>query len=165
MQDISPIEVYIGVGSNLSNPRLQVRNAIAQITQAENITLISASSLYISKPMGPQDQDDYVNAVVCIETNLAPLELLDTLQAFENQAGRVRKDNRWGARILDLDILLFGELVMDTQRLTLPHYGIKEREFVIFPLEEITEEFILPDGDSVKFLSQSIEHNGIKRIS
>jgi 2-amino-4-hydroxy-6-hydroxymethyldihydropteridine diphosphokinase len=165
MQDISPIEVYIGVGSNLSNPRLQVRNAIAQITQAENITLISASSLYISKPMGPQDQDDYVNAVVCIETNLAPLELLDTLQAFENQAGRVRKDNRWGARILDLDILLFGELVMDTQRLTLPHYGMKEREFVIFPLEEITEEFILPDGDSVKFLSQSIEHNGIKRIS
>jgi 2-amino-4-hydroxy-6-hydroxymethyldihydropteridine diphosphokinase len=165
MQDISPIEVYIGVGSNLSNPRLQVRNAIAQITQAENITLIRASSLYISKPMGPQDQDDYVNAVVCIETNLAPLELLDTLQAFENQAGRVRKDNRWGARILDLDILLFGELVMDTQRLTLPHYGIKEREFVIFPLEEITEEFILPDGDSVKFLSQSIEHNGIKRIS
>jgi 2-amino-4-hydroxy-6-hydroxymethyldihydropteridine diphosphokinase len=115
--------------------------------------------------MGPQDQDDYVNAVICIETNLAPLELLDTLQAFENQAGRVRKDNRWGARILDLDILLFGELVMDTQRLTLPHYGIKEREFVIFPLEEITEEFILPDGDSVKFLSQSIEHNGIKRIS
>jgi 2-amino-4-hydroxy-6-hydroxymethyldihydropteridine diphosphokinase len=165
MQDISPIEVYIGVGSNLSNPRLQVRNAIAQITQAENITLISASSLYISKPMGPQDQDDYVNAVICIETNLAPLELLDTLQAFENQAGRVRKDNRWGARILDLDILLFGELVMDTQRLTLPHYGIKEREFVIFPLEEITEEFILPDGDSVKFLSQSIEHNGMKRIS
>jgi 2-amino-4-hydroxy-6-hydroxymethyldihydropteridine diphosphokinase len=165
MQDISPIEVYIGVGSNLSNPRLQVRNAIAQITQAENITLIRASSLYISKPMGPQDQDDYVNAVVCIETNLAPLELLDTLQAFENQAGRVRKDNRWGARILDLDILLFGELVMDTQRLTLPHYGIKEREFVIFPLEEITEEFILPDGDSVKFLSQSIEHNGMKRIS
>jgi 2-amino-4-hydroxy-6-hydroxymethyldihydropteridine diphosphokinase len=165
MQDISPIEVYIGVGSNLSNPRLQVRNAIAQITQAENITLISASSLYISKPMGPQDQDDYVNAVVCIETNLAPLELLDTLQAFENQAGRVRKDNRWGARILDLDILLFGELVMDTQRLTLPHYGMKEREFVIFPLEEITEEFILPDGDSVKFLSQSIEHNGMKRIS
>jgi 2-amino-4-hydroxy-6-hydroxymethyldihydropteridine diphosphokinase len=165
MQDISPIEVYIGVGSNLSNPRLQVRNAIAQITQAENITLISASSLYISKPMGPQDQDDYVNAVVCIETNLAPLELLDTLQAFENEAGRVRKDNRWGARILDLDILLFGELVMDTQRLTLPHYGMKEREFVIFPLEEITEEFILPDGDSVKFLSQSIEHNGMKRIS
>jgi 2-amino-4-hydroxy-6-hydroxymethyldihydropteridine diphosphokinase len=165
MQDISPIEVYIGVGSNLSNPRLQVRNAIAQITQAENITLISASSLYISKPMGPQDQDDYVNAVICIETNLAPLELLDTLQAFENEAGRVRKDNRWGARILDLDILLFGELVMDTQRLTLPHYGMKEREFVIFPLEEITEEFILPDGDSVKFLSQSIEHNGIKRIS
>jgi 2-amino-4-hydroxy-6-hydroxymethyldihydropteridine diphosphokinase len=165
MQDISPIEVYIGVGSNLSNPRLQVRNAIAQITQAENITLISASSLYISKPMGPQDQDDYVNAVICIETNLAPLELLDTLQAFENQAGRVRKDNRWGARILDLDILLFGELVMDTQRLTLPHYGIKEREFVIFPLEEITEGFILPDGDSVKFLSQSIEHNGMKRIS
>jgi 2-amino-4-hydroxy-6-hydroxymethyldihydropteridine diphosphokinase len=165
MQDISPIEVYIGVGSNLSNPRLQVRNAIAQITQAENITLIRASSLYISKPMGPQDQDDYVNAVVCIETNLAPLELLDTLQAFENEAGRVRKDNRWGARILDLDILLFGELVMDTQRLTLPHYGIKEREFVIFPLEEITEEFILPDGDSVKFLSQSIEHNGMKRIS
>jgi 2-amino-4-hydroxy-6-hydroxymethyldihydropteridine diphosphokinase len=165
MQDISPIEVYIGVGSNLSNPRLQVRNAIAQITQAENITLISASSLYISKPMGPQDQDDYVNAVICIETNLAPLELLDTLQAFENEAGRVRKDNRWGARILDLDILLFGELVMDTQRLTLPHYGMKEREFVIFPLEEITEEFILPDGDSVKFLSQSIEHNGMKRIS
>ena len=165
MYNLAPIEAYIALGSNLSNPRLQVRKAIEQIAQADNITLIKASSLYISKPMGPQDQEDYVNAVVCIETSLPPLDLLDALQEIENEAGRVRKDERWGARVLDLDMLLFGELVMDTERLTLPHYGMKEREFVILPLDEITHEFILPDGDSVKFLSQSIEHNGIKRIS
>jgi 2-amino-4-hydroxy-6-hydroxymethyldihydropteridine diphosphokinase len=165
MQPFSPIEVYIGLGSNLSEPRIQVKKAIDAIAKTDNIELIDASSLYLSKPMGPQDQDDYINAVIAIETTLTPLDLLDVLQAIELNAGRIRKDNRWGARVLDLDILLFGELIIDTERLTLPHYGMKSREFVILPLAEITHEFILPDGDSVKFLSQTIPHNGIKRIS
>jgi len=165
MQTFLPVEVYIGLGSNLSEPRKQVKQAIDIIAKTDNIELLDASSLYLSKPMGPQDQDDYINAVIAIETTLPPLDLLDVLQAIELSAGRVRKDNRWSARVLDLDILLFGELITDTERLTVPHYGMKSREFVILPLEEITHEFILPDGDSVKFLSQTIPHNGIKRIS
>jgi 2-amino-4-hydroxy-6-hydroxymethyldihydropteridine diphosphokinase len=112
--------------------------------------------------MGPQDQPDYMNAVVAIETSLSPLDLLDQLQSIENTAGRVRKENRWGARVLDLDILLYDQQLINTERLTIPHYGMKLREFVLLPLAEIANELILPDGDSVKILAEQIEKNGLK---
>ena len=87
------------------------------------------------------------------------------MQAIETEAGRVRKDNRWGARILDLDILLYGNEVIKSQRLTVPHYGLKLREFVLLPLAEIAADLILPDGDNILELSQGIDKNGLKVYS
>ncbi|MGX9080354.1 2-amino-4-hydroxy-6-hydroxymethyldihydropteridine diphosphokinase, partial [Klebsiella pneumoniae] len=96
-----------------------------------------ASQLYGSRPMGPADQPDYVNAVVRLTTRLAPLALLDQLQSIELEQGRVRKEERWGPRSLDLDLLLYGAECIQSERLTVPHYGMKEREFVLLPLAEI----------------------------
>lgn len=155
---------YIGLGSNLSNPRLQITNAAEQVADISNSKVIAMSSLYLSKPMGPQDQDDYINAVISVETCLSALELLDALQAIENSAGRIRKDNRWGARILDCDILLYGNENIENERLTIPHYGMKVREFVLLPLAEITPNLYLPDGTAVNLLAGKINCNGMVKL-
>lgn len=161
---------YIGLGSNLSQPIEQVKAAIAEIKKVAQSNVIKVSSLYLSKPMGPQDQDDYVNAVLALETTLAPLALLDALQNIENKAGRVRKENRWGARILDLDIILFGNEIISTERLVVPHYGMKEREFVLLPLAEIAADLtfpslILENRQSISVLSQNVEINSMVKLT
>jgi len=155
---------YIGLGSNLSDPRIQVSNAANKIGKIPHCKTIALSSLYLSKPMGPQDQDDYINAVIAIESSLSALELLDALQAIENSAGRVRKDNRWGARILDCDIVLFGDETIENERLTVPHYGMKVREFVLLPLVEIAPNLLLPDNTPIKSLADKINCNGIVKL-
>lgn len=153
---------YIGLGSNLSDPQAQILSALTQIKQLEYCEVTSVSSLYFSRPMGPQDQPDYMNAVVAIETTLSPLALLEQLQRIENEAGRVRKEQQWGARVLDLDMLLFDQQLINTERLTVPHYGLKVREFVLLPLAEIAPNLLLPDGDSIQDLAQNIAPNGLK---
>ncbi len=155
---------YIGLGSNLSNPREQITQAIAAIKKIPGSEVTKVSSLYLSKPMGPQDQDDYINAVLALSTNLSALVLLDALQAIENNAGRVRKNNRWGARVLDCDILLFGNQTILNSRLTIPHYGLKHREFVLLPLAEISHKLCLPDGSYVDDLAENINCNGIIKL-
>jgi len=153
--------VYIAVGSNLSDPVQQAKQAIDALKKLPDSQFIQASSLYSSKPMGPEDQPDYINAVVQIETKLSPTELLDQTQRIELEHGRVRKDERWGPRTLDLDILLYGEEIIETERLTVPHYGMKTREFVLYPLAEITPNLILPDGSKLQVLLQSVARNGL----
>lgn len=153
---------YIGLGSNLADPQVQISSALDKLAQLEHCQISKVSSLYFSRPMGPQDQPDYMNAVVAIETNLSAIVLLDQLQNIEQNAGRVRKDNRWGARVLDLDILLFAREIINTQRLTIPHYGLKRREFVLLPLAEIAPYLVLPDGDSIQVLADQIDKNGLK---
>ncbi|WP_371187155.1 2-amino-4-hydroxy-6-hydroxymethyldihydropteridine diphosphokinase [Thalassotalea maritima] len=153
--------VYIGLGSNLAGPDQQIEQALEAIKNIAKTQLTRVSSLYTSKPMGPQDQPDYMNAVAELATQLSPLELLDQLQAIELSFGRVRKDERWGARVLDLDILLFANNVIDSERLTVPHYGMKVREFVIYPLAEIAPELHLPDGTSVASLQKQLDANGL----
>ena len=153
---------YIGIGSNLGEPKQQIHQAVNALENIQNTTLAEISSLYFSRPMGPQDQPDYMNAVAALETTLTPLELLDALQHIENEAGRVRKDERWGPRVLDLDILLFGEQIIDNERLTVPHYGMKLREFVLIPLAEIAPDLTLPDNSKVTELCQQIATNGLK---
>ena len=153
---------YIGLGSNLADPQAQISSALDKLAQLENCQVSQVSSLYFSRPMGPQDQPDYMNAVVAIETNLSAIALLDQLQHIEQNAGRIRKDNRWGARVLDLDILLFAQQVINTGRLTIPHYGLKKREFVLLPLAEIAPDLILPDGDNIQELADQINKNGLK---
>lgn len=153
---------YIGLGSNLSDPENQIRSAVKNIENLISCTLTQVSSLYFSRPMGPQDQPDYMNAVAEVDTSLSAISLLDKLQSIENKAGRLRKDNRWGPRVLDLDILLFGEQAINTERLIVPHYGLKEREFVLIPLYEINQLLKLPSGESIKTLRQNIDANGLK---
>ncbi|MGB1197607.1 MAG: 2-amino-4-hydroxy-6-hydroxymethyldihydropteridine diphosphokinase [Thalassotalea sp.] len=153
---------YIGLGSNLSDPKQQIINALAELKHIAKSELVAVSSLYFSRPMGPQDQPDYMNAVAAIETTLAPLALLDSLQAIENSAGRERKDNRWGARTLDLDILLYGQDVIKSERLTVPHYGLHLREFVLIPLAEIAPTLLLPNGKSISLLADIIDKNGLQ---
>ncbi|MGD8109897.1 2-amino-4-hydroxy-6-hydroxymethyldihydropteridine diphosphokinase [Vibrio sp. TRT 21S02] len=156
------ITAYIAVGSNLSDPVTQANSAIDALKTLPKSTLLQASMLYSSSPMGPQDQPDYINAVVAIETELTPLELLNCTQAIEQEQGRVRKDERWGPRTLDLDIILYGNEVMDSERLTIPHYGMKEREFVLYPLAEIAPSLTLPDGTELSELLKQVDRNGLR---
>ncbi|MBD1555555.1 2-amino-4-hydroxy-6-hydroxymethyldihydropteridine diphosphokinase [Vibrio sp. S9_S30] len=155
------ITVYIAVGSNLSDPVTQAKQGIEALKNIPNSELVSTSSLYSSTPMGPKNQPDYINAVVEINTSLTPIELLDCTQKIELEQGRVRKDERWGPRTLDLDIILFGNEVIDSERLTIPHYGMKVREFVLYPLAEIAPSLTLPDGTQLQTLLKQVDRNGL----
>jgi len=156
---------YIGIGSNQQDPVKQAQQAIQTLKTLPNSKLTSCSSLYSSTPMGPQDQPDYVNAVVEIETDLTAIELLDALQAIELNQGRVRKDNRWGPRTLDLDIILYDDQQINSERLTVPHYGMHEREFVLYPLAEIAPNLTLPNGTPLSQLLVLCAKNGLSIIS
>ncbi|MDF2177806.1 2-amino-4-hydroxy-6-hydroxymethyldihydropteridine diphosphokinase [Aliiglaciecola sp. CAU 1673] len=158
------ISCYIGMGANLDDPQKQLQEALRALRRLPDSHLADCSSFYASKPMGPQDQPDYVNAVARLDTRLAPLALLDALQAIEQEQGRVRKSERWGARTLDLDLLLYGDLVVNSERLTLPHYGMREREFVLHPLLEIAPELVLPDGQLLNNLARQCPKNGLMVI-
>lgn len=111
---------------------------------------VANQSLLRTPPLGPQDQPDYLNAAVALETSLAPEELLNHTQRIELQQGRVRKAERWGPRTLDLDIMLFGNEVINTERLTVPHYDMKNRGFMLWPLFEIAPELAFPDGETLR---------------
>lgn len=155
------ITAYIAVGSNLADPVSQANLAIETLKSLPQSKFIASSKLYSSTPMGPQNQPDYINAVVAIETELTPIELLNCTQAIEQEQGRVRKDERWGPRTLDLDIILYGNEVIDSERLTVPHYGMKEREFVLYPLAEIAPSLQLPDGTELSELLKVVDKNGL----
>lgn len=148
--------VYVALGSNLENPLAQLKQAVVSLQKfAKNLQV---SPFYGSKPLGPQDQPDYVNAVVKFETTLSPIELLDTLQSIENEQGRVRL-RRWGERTLDLDILLYGGEQIHSERLTVPHYDMHNREFVIVPLYDLSPELILPNGITLNELYQPFKQH------
>ncbi|MDM2847257.1 2-amino-4-hydroxy-6-hydroxymethyldihydropteridine diphosphokinase [Citrobacter sp. Cpo074] len=137
--------VYIALGSNLASPLEQVNAAVKAIGEIPDSRIVAVSSFYRTPPLGPQDQPDYLNAAVALETTLAPEELLSHTQRIELQQGRVRKAERWGPRTLDLDIMLFGDEVINTERLTVPHYDMKNRGFMLWPLAEIAPDLIFPD--------------------
>ena len=138
--------VYIAIGSNLASPLEQVNAAIRALADIPDSRVVSVSSLYRTPPLGPQDQPDYLNAAVALETSLAPEALLDHTQRIELQQGRVRKAERWGPRTLDLDIRLFGDAIINSERLTVPHYDMKNRGFMLWPLFEIAPLLHFPDG-------------------
>ena len=158
-------QVYVGMGSNLDTPVQQLKDALAHLEQIEKTQLVNCSSFYASKPMGPQDQPDYVNSVAELDTQLSPIELLHALQRIELEQGRQRKNERWGPRTLDLDILLFGDLVIHTKELTVPHYGMQEREFVLYPLFELNPDLMLPCGNSLETILNQVSKNGLEIIS
>ena len=158
------MQVYLGFGSNLDTPIEQLRAARLAISSVKGISEVAFSSLYRSPPMGSQNQPDYVNAVMAIETNLSPLELLATTQRIENEHGRVRTE-RWGARTLDIDILLFGDEILDLPDLIVPHYGMSERAFVLYPLFEIAPDLVIPKYGKLAALVTCCPLNGLERLS
>lgn len=160
----TPQRVYVGLGSNLAQPAEQLQAAFIALAEMPESKLGAISSLYISQPLGPADQPDYVNAVAAVDTTLEPLQLLDCLQQIERQQGRQRKAERWGPRTLDLDILLFGQQVIDLPHLQIPHYHMQARPFVLYPLAEIAPDLLLPDGRTLAKLLQNCPLQGLQRL-
>lgn len=154
---------YVGLGANLDRPRQHVSAAIGELAALPDGQLVARSSLYLSAPMGPKDQPDYINAVVALETRLPPLALLDQLQALEARHGR-RRSVRWGPRTLDLDLLLYGDQRLDHPRLTLPHPGLTQRSFVVIPLLEIAPTLRLPDNRLLRDIMQPIWQHELERL-
>ena len=147
---------YIAIGSNLAAPLEQVNAAVQALGEIPQTRVVAVSSFYRTPPLGPQDQPDYLNAAVMLETGLDADTLLDNTQRIELQQGRVRKAERWGPRTLDLDIMLFGDEVISTERLTVPHYDMKNRGFMLWPLFEIAPDLAFPDGSSLKAVLASL---------
>ncbi|MBK5005972.1 MULTISPECIES: 2-amino-4-hydroxy-6-hydroxymethyldihydropteridine diphosphokinase [Pseudomonas] len=157
------VRAYIGLGSNLDAPAHQLRSALQALGEIATSRLVSASALYTSDSLLP-GQPRYTNAVAALDTALAPLALLDALQAIENDQGRVRKE-RWGPRTLDLDILLFGDQVLDLPRLQVPHYHMHARPFVLYPLAELVPaDFQLADGRRLAQLLEACPYAGLERL-
>ncbi|WP_454565670.1 2-amino-4-hydroxy-6-hydroxymethyldihydropteridine diphosphokinase [Pseudomonas sp. AIG] len=155
--------IYIGMGSNLADPAEQLRSAVAALGQLPQTTLVGVSAFYQSDSLLP-GQPRYTNAVAALDSDLAPLDLLDALQAIENDQGRERLE-RWGPRTLDLDILLFGNRLIDEPRLKVPHYQIQERAFVLYPLAELApQDLHLADGRPLTDLLAACPFVGLERL-
>lgn len=163
---MSVTTVYIGLGSNLGDPAANLHSAVAQLAGMDGVALRGVSRFYVSKPMGPQDQPDYVNAVVCVQTQLDAHVLLQTLFAVERAHGRVRDaSQRWGARTLDLDLLLYGDQVIATPELHVPHPGICERSFVLLPLADLAPHQVFPDGRKLQACLQALACDDLQPLS
>lgn len=154
--------IYIGMGSNLADPAEQLRSAIQALAQLPDSRFAGVSAFYQSDSLLP-GQPRYTNAVAAIDSELEPLDLLDALQAIEIDQGRERHE-RWGPRTLDLDILLFGNHLIDEPRLKVPHYHMQERPFVLYPLAELAPGLILADGRELGQLLSNCPFVGLERL-
>ncbi|WLG24007.1 2-amino-4-hydroxy-6-hydroxymethyldihydropteridine diphosphokinase [Pseudomonas sp. FP1154] len=155
--------IYIGMGSNLAEPAEQLRSAVQALAQLPDTQLAGVSAFYQSDSLLP-GQPRYTNAVAALDSRLAPLDLLDALQAIETGQGRERLE-RWGPRTLDLDILLFGDRLIDEPRLKVPHYHMHARAFVLYPLAELAPaDLRLSDGRLLKDLLAVCPFVGLERL-
>lgn len=159
----APVRVFIGLGANLDDPIAQVRTALEELARLPQTRLLAASPLYRTPPMGPPGQADYINAVAELATTLSPHALLDELQALERAHRRVRAE-RWGPRTLDLDLLLYGDMNIDDERLHVPHPGLESRAFVLLPLADLAPELEVPGSRSVRALAAAADRAGILRL-
>jgi 2-amino-4-hydroxy-6-hydroxymethyldihydropteridine diphosphokinase len=159
-----PTRAYIGLGSNLLDPLGQVTDALDDIANLDDTELLRVSSWYRSTALGPGPQPDYINGVALVTTAQSPLQLLHSLQAIENRHGRERTV-RWGARTLDLDILLYGNLQLNSTELTIPHPQMTLRNFVLLPLAEIAPALALPNGQLLTDLLANLSAEGIVRVA
>lgn len=145
---------YIALGANLGDRQANIQTALRRLAQLPTIELVRVSSLYETAPVGTADQPDFLNLAVAARTSLAPQALLDALLHIENQMGRVRTE-RWGPRVIDMDLLLYGGEQVSLPGLTVPHPRLRERAFVLIPLAEIAPELTLPgDGEKVTDLAE-----------
>ncbi len=156
---------WIGLGSNLNDPESQVRGTLNAFRHHKSISLLRTSAMYRNPPMGPANQPDFVNAVAMIETGLSPRELLDELLCMESERGRIREPgSHWGPRAIDLDILLYDDRQIDQPDLKIPHPGISQRNFVLFPLLEAEPDLWIPGIGKVKDIAAGHDSTALIRI-
>lgn len=151
---------YVAIGSNLQQPRLKVEEAFERLALLRNARLELRSRIYLTRPMGPQDQPDFVNAAAGLLTRLSARELLDALVGIERDMGRDRQ-TRWGPRIVDLDLIWMTGATIDEPGLTLPHPGVSERNFVLYPLCDIAPTLLIPGHGRVDKLKSCVPDDGI----
>ena len=161
MQEVA---VFIGLGSNLQDPKAQISTALLELNALASVTVLLRSGLYQSKPMGQTNQPDFMNAVAKISTSLGANDLLLALQKIEQDHQRVRSSERWGPRTLDLDILLYGDQQISTRSLEVPHPGLAAREFVLIPLQEIDPNLIIPGIGTLQELVEQLPLHQMKMI-
>lgn len=154
---------YVGLGSNLEDPVLQLQAAFEALARIDGTTALRRSRLYRTPPWGRTDQPDFVNAVAEMRTGLAPEALLLELQRIERGAGRARRE-RWGPRVLDLDLLVHGDTRRETAALTLPHPHLHERAFVLLPLRDLAPELEIPGRGRVSDLLSAVDCDGIEAL-
>lgn len=157
-------DAFVGLGSNIAEPSAQLAGAVARLATLPKTELVAQSLFYSSKPVGPQDQPDFVNGAAWLRTELTPLELLDQLQAIEQAHGRERIQH-WGPRTLDLDLLLYGAEVINSERLTVPHAELANRDFVLQPLLDLDPARTLPDGRRLADLRQRCPDNNLQKLN
>ncbi len=158
------VDVYIGIGSNLNQPIRQVTRAIEELQKFPASDYVAHSSLYYGPPVGPQNQPDYINAVARLQTQLEPLALLEALLEIERAHLRVRTGERWGARTLDLDLILYGDRQISGSRLTVPHPRLHERAFVLYPLEELAPQIRIPGHGPIGDLIANCPQGSLRRL-
>lgn len=156
---------YVALGSNLDDPRGRVRAAIEGLRGLPDSRLVSRSSLWRSRPLGPQDQPDFVNAACGLLTRLAAEPLLRAMQALERDLGRTQPVQRWGPRVIDLDLVAYGEETISAPGLTIPHPGVQERDFVLYPLAEIAPGLWIPGQGRVGTLAARVEDRGLVKLA
>ncbi len=149
------ILAYIGIGANLGDRLSQAIESVAAIAQLPHVSLLKQSSWYRTRPWGQLEQPDFINGVIVIKTTLSAISLLYNLQAVEQKQGRVRTHTtHWGPRLMDLDLLLYGDDRIQQDDLVVPHPYLKERAFVLHPLAEIAPDLVLPSGESILSLAR-----------
>lgn len=158
------LPAYVGIGSNLSDPHSQVRRAFEALARLPNTSLISRSPLYRTPPFGGVAQPAFVNAAAGLLTQLSPEDLLAGLRALEKMLGREPPRERWGPRVIDLDLLVVGRETRDTETLKLPHPGIAERDFVLYPLSDIAPDLDVPGLGAVSRLRDRVADRGVERL-
>lgn len=159
------IEVLVGLGSNLDGPARQIETALEMLGRIQQTRVLAKSALYRSAPLGGIEQPDFVNAAALLETELGVREFLEQLQEIERARGRERGEIHWGPRVLDLDLLAYGGLLIDEPDLTVPHPGIGLRNFVLLPLREIAPDFEIPGLGRVRELPVNESEPRISKIA
>jgi len=157
------IDCYIGLGSNLNNPKQQMYNAINLLRAIADTTLIKVSKLYWSTPLGPKDQPDYINAVALINSQLSLYDLHSALLNIEKSLGKIKTIPN-GPRIIDLDILLYGNMLLRSPTIEVPHPGLETRDFVLQPLHDISPNLVLPNGHLLSYFLNNCKDSYIYKV-
>ena len=158
------MKAWLGLGSNLRQPVSQLKDAMGRLGLVDGIEILKASGLYRTPPWGDDQQDDFINAVVQIQTELGPVPLLYALQSIENEMGRQRTGRRWGPRLIDIDLLLYGDQQFQSEELELPHPRMHERAFVLIPLCELDKTVTIPGHGEAEELLKQLDSRGIFRL-